>query len=187
VAALHRFHCDFFGKLWKVLESLGKLRKTGLFVMFGWVTWPLQLLEGHFHNLFCTEPHRKLPRELQTSPKTASVCYHHCNGWSTIAAFKFNWSTKIKEQKLGQAEIEDYVYHICAPLDWFPVVAHTEEHSDSQQFSRSLSLFCSFSGLFLFMPKMCKSEMQLTRWPGLRVLPVALLLLEQYHNIILML
>jgi hypothetical protein len=71
-----------------------------------------------------------------------------------------------------------------------PVVQHREEHSDC----KLLSLFCSFLLLFklqLFMPKMCKSEAQLT---GIydRMLPgspctATLLLLEQYHNIISML
>ena len=36
------------GKFWETLGNFGKLWKTGLFVTFGWVTWPLQWLEGHF-------------------------------------------------------------------------------------------------------------------------------------------
>jgi hypothetical protein len=61
-------------------------------------------------------------------------------------------------------------------LDLFPVVARSEEHSDCQH----LSLFCSFLGLFA---PVHAQDVQI-RSTAHRVLPVAFLLLEQYHSII---
>jgi hypothetical protein len=60
-------------------------------------------------------------------------------------------------------------------LDSFPV-ARSEENSDCQH----LSLFCSFLGLFA---PVHAQDVQI-RSTAHRVLPVAFLLLEQYHSII---
>ncbi len=68
----------------------------------------------------------------------------------------------------------------CATiLEQFPVVARTQVHCDHQQ----LRLFCSFLGLFA---PVHAQDAQI-RSTAHRVLPTKLLLLEQYHNIILML
>jgi hypothetical protein len=67
----------------------------------------------------------------------------------------------------------------AAALDQFQLVAGTEVHSDHQQ----LRPFCSFSGCFA--PVHAQEEQ--IRSAAHRVLPVALLLLEQYYNITLML
>jgi hypothetical protein len=67
----------------------------------------------------------------------------------------------------------------AAALDQFPLVVGTEVHGDSQQ----LKLFCSF--FCLFAPVHAQDAQ--IRSTAHRVLPAAILLLEQYHNIILML
>jgi hypothetical protein len=67
----------------------------------------------------------------------------------------------------------------AAVLDRFPLVAGTKVHSDCQL----LRLFCSFLGL---IAPVHAQDVQIRRTAH-RVLPAALLLLEQYHYIILML
>jgi hypothetical protein len=64
----------------------------------------------------------------------------------------------------------------AAVLDWFPLVAQTLWLSTG-------SLLCSFLGLF---SPVHAQDVQI-RSSAHRVLPTTLLLLEQYHNIILML
>ncbi len=66
----------------------------------------------------------------------------------------------------------------AAALDWFPLVAGTEVHSDQEL----LKQFCSFLGLFA---PVHAQDAQI-RSTAHRVLVAVLLLLEQYHNIILM-
>jgi hypothetical protein len=72
--------------------------------------------------------------------------------------------------------LASWMLHLTT-LDQFPVVIHIGDHSDSQQ----LGLFCSF--LSLFAPLHAQDEQ--IRSTGQRWLPLALLLLEKYHNIIL--
>jgi hypothetical protein len=67
----------------------------------------------------------------------------------------------------------------AAVLDQFPLIECTEIHSDSQQ----LKPFCSF--LRLFGPVHAQDAQ--IRSAAHRVLPVALLFLQQCYNIILML
>jgi hypothetical protein len=67
----------------------------------------------------------------------------------------------------------------AAALDQFSLVAGTDVHCDSQQ----LKQVCSFLGLFATVHA---QDVQ-NRSTAHRELPVALLLLEQYYNIILML
>ncbi len=85
-------------------------RRNWVFITFGWVTWPLQWLVGHFLSMFCTWPQKKLPRELWRLDQYAIIVVMH---------YQQFWPSNSPDQRKSRnrnlvymAETEDYLnYH----------------------------------------------------------------------------
>jgi hypothetical protein len=98
------------GRFWVIswwILFLAKFSKTGLFFTFGWATWPLQCSEGHFHSLFCTLTHRKLPRALEKLDQYSIIIVTHCQQFQQSNLPNQRKSRNRNSVRL--AETEDYL------------------------------------------------------------------------------